>query len=340
MGILSHDMCLLQAFFVFSSSFLEILYEIVCAFVILYIIYRSFYQIIYVWLRLFLQEKRCDLRDVDVKIIENEVALLCRRANIVLPSDVSEKMKKMQKEESSPIAQAILEELLENAALAEKNGVPICQDTGMAVVRILLGQEVHFTGGDVVEAIHRGVRKGYQEGYLRASVVADPIIRENTKDNTPAVILWDMVPGNKVDITVAPKGFGSENMSSLTMLSPSQGIEGIKEAVISTVKKAGPNPCPPIVLGIGLGGTMDMAAKLSKLALMRPLEEQSELSHIRDLEQELLEEINRLDIGPSGLGGRTTALSVRILTYPTHIAGLPVAVNVSCHVTRHAHICL
>ena len=280
------------------------------------------------------------MREFDVKLIEETVADLCIKANVFLPEDVALNILKRKEEETSPRARAILDEILENARLAAADRVPICQDTGMAVVRMVVGQDVHFIGGDIVEGINRGVRRGYMKGYLRASVVSDPIIRKNTGDNTPAVILWDMVPGDKVDVTVAPKGFGSENMSSLTMLSPSDGVSGIKEAVISTVKKAGPNPCPPVILGIGLGGTMDLAARLSKLALLRPLGEESELDHIRDLERDLMDEINRLDIGPAGLGGKTTALSVRILTYPTHIAGLPVAVNVGCHVTRHARIVL
>ena len=207
----------------------------------------------------------------------------------------------------------------------------------MAVVYIQIGQDVHFTGGSIEDAIHSGVAKGYREGYLRASVVSDPLLRVNTGDNTPAVILWDIVPGDHVDITVAPKGFGSENMSSLTMLSPSQGIAGVREAILGTVRRAGPNPCPPIILGVGIGGTMDMAARLAKLALLRPVGEKSPLAHIRELEEGLLDEINRMDIGPAGLGGKTTALAVHILTYPTHIAGLPVAVNMSCHATRHAH---
>ena len=208
----------------------------------------------------------------------------------------------------------------------------------MAVVYMQIGQDVHFTGGFIEDAINSGVAKGYADGCLRASVVSDPLLRKNTGDNTPAAIIWEIVPGDHVDITVAPKGFGSENMSSLTMLSPSQGLPGVKEAILSTVRKAGPNPCPPIILGVGIGGTMDIAAKLSKLALLRPVGSQSTLEHICQLEEDLLSAINEMNIGPAGLGGKTTALAVHINTYPTHIAGLPVAVNMSCHATRHAHI--
>lgn len=278
------------------------------------------------------------MREIEVNIIETSVASLCIEANTVLGSDIERQLSRMRDLEKDARPRAILEELLENAAIAREKGLPICQDTGMAVVYMQIGQDVHFTGGLVEDAINRGVAKGYREGYLRASVVSDPLLRVNTGDNTPAVILWDIVEGDKVDITVAPKGFGSENMSSLTMLSPSQGIDGVREAILSTVRKAGPNPCPPIILGVGLGGTMDMAARLAKLALLRPVGELSPIEHIRRLEEELLEKINDMDIGPAGLGGRTTALAVHINTYPTHIAGLPVAVNMSCHATRHAHI--
>ena len=278
------------------------------------------------------------MREIEVCCVEEHVASLCVQSNTVLGSDIVDRIHQMRKEETEDRPKAILDELLENASLAREMRLPICQDTGMAVVYMQVGQDVHFTGGLVEDAIHRGVAKGYREGYLRASVVSDPLLRENTGDNTPAVILWDIVPGDHVDITVAPKGFGSENMSSLTMLSPSQGREGVRDAVLSTVRKAGPNPCPPIILGVGIGGTMDMAARLAKLALMRPVGVKSPIAHISLLEDELLEAINRMDIGPAGLGGRTTALAVHINTYPTHIAGLPVAVNMSCHATRHAHI--
>ncbi len=277
------------------------------------------------------------MREIDVYRIEDQVAALCIQANTILGIDIETQLRRMRDEEIDERPRAILDELLENASLAKEKSLPICQDTGMAVVYIQIGQDVHFTGGSIEEAIHRGVAKGYREGYLRASVVSDPLLRVNTGDNTPAVILWDIVPGDHVDITVAPKGFGSENMSSLTMLSPSQGIAGVREAILGTVRRAGPNPCPPIILGVGIGGTMDMAARLAKLALLRPVGEKSPLAHIRELEEGLLDEINRMDIGPAGLGGKTTALAVHILTYPTHIAGLPVAVNMSCHATRHAH---
>lgn len=280
------------------------------------------------------------MREIDVREVAESVAALCIKANTDLGSDIAERLIAMRALETDERPQAILDELIENAALAREKGMPICQDTGMAVVYMRIGQDVHFTGGSVEEAINKGVSKGYTEGYLRASVVADPLLRTNTGDNTPAVILWDIVPGDRVGITVAPKGFGSENMSSLTMLVPAQGIEGVKAAILATVKKVGPNPCPPIILGVGIGGTMDMAARMSKLALLRPVGEKSPREHIARLEEEMLEAINALDIGPAGLGGHTTALAVHINTYPTHIAGLPVAVNMSCHATRHAEIIL
>jgi len=278
------------------------------------------------------------MREIEVDIVENSVAVLCIESNTVLGADIENRLGLMRDLEAAERPRAILDELLENAAIARAKGLPICQDTGMAVVYMQIGQDVHFRGGLVEEAINRGVSRGYREGYLRASVVSDPLLRINTGDNTPAVILWDIVPGDHVDITVAPKGFGSENMSSLTMLTPSQGVEGVREAILSTVRRAGPNPCPPVILGIGIGGTMDMAARIAKLALLRPVGEKSPVGHIAVLEDELLEEINKMDIGPAGLGGKTTALAVHINTYPTHIAGLPVAVNMSCHATRHAHI--
>ncbi len=280
------------------------------------------------------------MREIDVRDVTDSVAALCIKANTELGSDILARLKDMRAAETDERPKAILDELLLNAELAREKEMPICQDTGMAVVYIRIGQDVHFTGGSVEEAINRGVSKGYTEGYLRASVVADPLLRTNTGDNTPAVILWDLVPGDRVEITVAPKGFGSENMSSLTMLVPAQGIEGVKAAILATVKKAGPNPCPPIILGVGIGGTMDMAARMAKLALLRPVGEKSPKEHIARLEDELLAAINDMNIGPAGLGGRTTALAVHINTYPTHIAGLPVAVNMSCHATRHAGVIL
>lgn len=280
------------------------------------------------------------MREILVQEVEEKIAALCIQANLDLGIDIEQRLRSMMEKETEERPKAILEELLLNAAIAREERLPICQDTGMAVIYMQIGQDIHFAGGDLTDAINRGVAKGYTEGYLRASVVSDPIIRVNTGNNTPAAILWDIVPGDHVDITVAPKGFGSENMSSLTMLSPSQGIEGVKEAILSTVRKAGPNPCPPIVLGVGIGGTMDLATRMAKLALLRPVGEMSPHEHIRDLELELLTSINQLNIGPAGLGGKTTALAVHINTYPTHIAGLPVAVNMSCHATRHAHVCL
>ncbi len=280
------------------------------------------------------------MREIDVREVVDSVAALCIKANTDLGSDISERLKEMRALETGERPKAILDELIENAVLARDKGMPICQDTGMAVVYMRIGQDVHFTGGSVEEAINKGVSRGYTEGYLRASVVADPLLRTNTGDNTPAVILWDLVPGDRVEITVAPKGFGSENMSSLTMLVPAQGIEGVKAAILATVRKAGPNPCPPILLGVGIGGTMDMAARMAKLALLRPVGEKSPKEHIARLEEEMLDAINAMNIGPAGLGGHTTALAVHINTYPTHIAGLPVAVNMSCHATRHAGIVL
>lgn len=278
------------------------------------------------------------MREIGVNIVEKSVAALCITANTILGDDIENQLRRQKDIETDDRPRAILEELLENAAIAKEKGMPICQDTGMAVVYMQIGQDVHFTGGFIEDAINSGVAKGYADGCLRASVVSDPLLRKNTGDNTPAAIIWEIVPGDHVDITVAPKGFGSENMSSLTMLSPSQGLPGVKEAILSTVRKAGPNPCPPIILGVGIGGTMDIAAKLSKLALLRPVGSQSPLEHICQLEEDLLSAINEMNIGPAGLGGKTTALAVHINTYPTHIAGLPVAVNMSCHATRHAHI--
>ncbi len=278
------------------------------------------------------------MREIGVNIVEKSVAALCITANTILGDDIENQLRRQKDIETDDRPRAILEELLENAAIAKEKGMPICQDTGMAVVYMQIGQDVHFTGGFIEDAINSGVAKGYADGCLRASVVSDPLLRKNTGDNTPAAIIWEIVPGDHVDITVAPKGFGSENMSSLTMLSPSQGLPGVKEAILSTVRKAGPNPCPPIILGVGIGGTMDIAAKLSKLALLRPVGSKSPLEHICQLEEDLLSAINEMNIGPAGLGGKTTALAVHINTYPTHIAGLPVAVNMSCHATRHAHI--
>ena len=241
------------------------------------------------------------------------------------------------RKEEAPLGRQILNQLEENLEIAGKDMIPICQDTGMAVVFIKVGQEVHFTDGNLTEAINEGVRQGYVQGYLRKSVVGDPIERVNTKDNTPAIIHYEITDGDQVDITVAPKGFGSENMSRVFMLKPADGIEGVKEAILTAVRDAGPNACPPMVVGVGIGGTFEKCALMAKHALTRNLEEESPVSYVRELEKEMLEKINRLGIGPGGLGGTVTALAVNIETYPTHIAGLPVAVNICCHVNRHAH---
>ena len=238
--------------------------------------------------------------------------------------------------EESPLGRQILEQLEENLSIAGKDMIPICQDTGMAVVFMEIGQDVHFEGGDLTDAVNEGVRQGYVEGYLRKSVVKDPLIRENTKDNTPAILHTTIVPGNQVKITVAPKGFGSENMSRVFMLKPAEGIEGVKQAILTAVKDAGPNACPPMVVGVGIGGTFEKCALMAKQALTRDVSVSSDIPYVADLEKEMLEKINDLGIGPAGLGGRITALAVNINTYPTHIAGLPVAVNICCHVNRHA----
>ena len=234
-----------------------------------------------------------------------------------------------------PLANDVLKKIYLNADIARDNNMPICQDTGMACVFVELGQDVHITGGSLEDAINEGVRRGYEEGFLRKSVVKDPLNRVNTKDNTPAIIYYDIVKGDKVKITVAPKGFGSENMSRIAMLKPSDGIEGVKKFILETVENAGPNPCPPMVVGVGIGGTFDKAAYLAKKALLRPIDQSSEIEFYKELEEELIEEINKLGIGPQGFGGRTTALGINIEVYPTHIAGLPVAVNINCHATRH-----
>ena len=238
-------------------------------------------------------------------------------------------------EETSPIGQKVLGQLQDNLQIAQEDAIPICQDTGMAVIFMEIGQDVHFEGGSLTDAVNEGVRQGYVDGYLRKSVVKDPLIRENTRDNTPAVIYYDLVPGDKVKITVAPKGFGSENMSRVFMLKPADGIESVKNAILTAVKDAGPNACPPMVVGVGIGGTFEKCDLLAKKALTRPVDERSSIPYVKELEEELLTTINRLGIGPGGLGGSMTALAVNINTYPTHIAGLPVAVNICCHVNRH-----
>lgn len=275
------------------------------------------------------------MRDVNVSEITKNIKEMCIEANHFLSEDMKKVFKNAVDSEESPLGKQVLNQLNENLSIAASDMIPICQDTGMAVIFINVGQEVHFTGGDITDAINEGVREGYVEGYLRKSVVSDPLIRENTKDNTPAVIHYSIVPGDKVEITAAPKGFGSENMSRVFMLKPADGIEGVKNAILTAVKDAGPNACPPMVVGVGIGGTFEKCAILAKKALTRNLEEKSDIEYVRNLESEMLEKINKLGIGPGGLGGTQTALAVNIETYPTHIAGLPVAVNICCHVNRH-----
>ena len=277
------------------------------------------------------------MRSVDVSIVTRNIKEMCIQANHFLSEDMDIAMKNAVETEEAPLGKQILTQLQENLKIAGEDMIPICQDTGMAVVFINVGQDVHLTGGDITDAINEGVRRGYVDGYLRKSVVKDPIYRENTKDNTPAVIHFNIVPGDKVDITVAPKGFGSENMSRVFMLKPADGIEGVKEAILTAVKDAGPNACPPMVVGVGIGGTFEKCAYLAKKALTRDLNEESPVEYVRNLEKEMLEKINKLGIGPGGLGGTQTALAINIETYPTHIAGLPVAVNICCHVNRHSH---
>lgn len=277
------------------------------------------------------------MREVNVSIITDNIKEMCIEANHFLTDDMKNVFENAVKNEESALGKQVLGQLEENLKIAGEDMIPICQDTGMAVVFINVGQDVHLTGGDITDAINEGIRRGYVEGYLRKSVVKDPIYRENTKDNTPAVIHFNIVPGDKVDITVAPKGFGSENMSRVFMLKPADGIEGVKEAILTAVKDAGPNACPPMVVGVGIGGTFEKCAYLAKKALTRDLNEESPVEYVRDLEKEMLEKINKLGIGPGGLGGTQTALAINIETYPTHIAGLPVAVNICCHVNRHSH---
>ena len=275
------------------------------------------------------------VRNVDTRLLTENIKEMCIQANHYLAPDMEKAMKDAYEKESKPLAKQILGQLLENLDIAGKDMIPICQDTGMAVVFLKIGQDVHFEGGSVEEAVNEGVRQGYKEGYLRKSVVGDPLLRVNTKDNTPAVIHYEIVPGDQVEITLAPKGFGSENMSKIWMLKPADGAEGLKEAIINTVKEAGPNACPPVVVGVGIGGTFEKAAILAKKALTREIGVHSPLPHIREMEEELLVKINEIGLGPAGLGGDTTALAVNINTYATHIAGLPVAVNMCCHVNRH-----
>ncbi len=275
------------------------------------------------------------MRELHVSEITNQIKEMCIEANYFLSKDMDVAMKNALSTEKAPLGCQILTQLQENLQIAGEDMIPICQDTGMAVIFVEIGQEVHFIGGSLEEAINEGVRQGYTEGFLRKSVVGDPLIRENTKDNTPAVIHYEMVTGDKVTITVAPKGFGSENMSRVFMLKPADGIEGVKNAVLTAVKDAGPNACPPMVVGVGIGGTFEKCALLAKKALTRPVDSHSHIPYVKEMEEELLQKINGLGIGPGGLGGTTTALAVNINTYPTHIAGLPVAVNICCHVNRH-----
>lgn len=275
------------------------------------------------------------MREIHISKIIEAVKELCVEANYYLSDDVRNTLYHAKKSETWPLAENILEQIILNSDIAKNENKPICQDTGMACVFLEIGQDVHIIGGLLEDAINEGVRRGYDEGFLRKSVVKDPINRINTKDNTPAIIYYDIVPGDKIKITVAPKGFGSENMSRIKMLKPSDGLQGVKDFIIETIKLAGPNPCPPIVIGVGIGGTFDKASYLSKKALIRPLNVRNKDEFYSNLEKELLEDINNLGIGPQGFGGKTTAIGLNIETYPTHIAGLPVAVNINCHATRH-----
>ncbi len=275
------------------------------------------------------------MRELDVSVVRDTVARLCIEANTKLPEDVKAAIRDFQNKEDWAIARGVLDNIVENFSIADRENVPICQDTGMACVFLEVGQEVHFVGGGLYDAVNEGVRRGYTEGYLRKSVVTDPIRRGNTGDNTPAMIHTDIVPGDRVTITVGPKGFGSENMSAIKMLKPSDGLEGVKKFVLDTVETAGPNPCPPMVVGVGVGGTFEKAAYLAKKALMRPLDVRNPDPYYANLEAELLDRINALGIGPQGFGGLTTALGLNIEVLPTHIAGMPCAVNIGCHATRH-----
>jgi fumarate hydratase subunit alpha len=275
------------------------------------------------------------MRTIHTDEIIKQIKEMCIEANYKLASDVEERVRGAYEKETSPLGKQIIEQLGENLDIASSELIPICQDTGMAIVFLNIGQEVHIEGINLEDAVNEGIRQGYREGYLRKSVVADPLLRINTKDNTPGILHYEIVPGDQLEITVAPKGFGSENMSRVYMLKPSDGTEGVKQAVLETVKLAGPNACPPIVVGVGIGGSFEKCALLAKKALTRSMNEASPKEHIKKLEEELLSEINQLGIGPGGLGGKITALGVNIETYPTHIAGLPVAINICCHVNRH-----
>ena len=275
------------------------------------------------------------MRTLNVEEISKNIKEMCIEANHFLSKDMDIAMKNAVSTEKSPLGKKILSQLQDNLKIAGKDMIPICQDTGMAVVFLEIGQDVHFEGGNLEDAVNEGIRRGYVDGYLRKSVVKDPILRENTKDNTPGIIHYKIVPGDQVKIKVAPKGFGSENMSRVFMLKPADGIEGVKEAVLTAVKDAGPNACPPIVVGVGIGGTFEKCALMAKEALTREVGSHSDIPYVKELEEELLERINKIGIGPGGLGGSTTALAVNVNTYPTHIAGLPEAVNICCHVNRH-----
>lgn len=275
------------------------------------------------------------IRTVKTEEITKTIREMCIEANHYLSKDMDKAMKDAVEKEESPLGKQILNQLQENLQIAGADTIPICQDTGMAVIFVEVGQDVHVEGSDLEAAINEGVRQGYVDGFLRKSVVSDPIIRENTKDNTPAIIHYSIVSGDKINITVAPKGFGSENMSRVFMLKPADGIEGVKNAILTAVKDAGPNACPPMVVGVGIGGTFEKCAIMAKHALTRNMEERSTIPYVKELEEEMLEKINNLGIGPGGLGGRVTALAVNIETYPTHIAGLPVGINICCHVNRH-----
>ena len=275
------------------------------------------------------------MREINVSEVSSLLSKMCVKVNHELSPDMEKALFEACEKETSELGKQILSQLKENLSIAKEEMIPICQDTGMAVIFAQIGQDVHFTGGSLEDAINEGVRRGYKEGYLRKSVVDDPVIRKNTNDNTPAVIHYSVVPGDKCVFTLAPKGFGSENMSRIFMLKPADGIEGIKNAILTAVKDAGPNACPPIVVGVGIGGTFEKCAILSKKALTRETGVHSDIGYVRELEEEMLEKINNLGIGPAGLGGSTTALAVNIETYPTHIAGMPVAVNICCHVNRH-----
>jgi len=276
------------------------------------------------------------MRTVNVSVVTENIKEMCIEANHFLSQDMQCALRTAVETEEAPLGKQILEQLQENMKIAGEDMIPICQDTGMAVVFMEIGQEIHFEGGSLDEAVNEGVRRGYVDGFLRKSVVKDPIFRENTKDNTPAVIHYEMVPGDELKITVAPKGFGSENMSRVFMLKPADGVEGVKNAILTAVKDAGPNACPPMVVGVGVGGTFEKCALMAKKALTRPVDKRSDIPYVREMEEELLHKINYSGIGPGGLGGTVTALAVNINTYPTHIAGLPVAVNICCHVNRHA----